>query len=340
MTGESFNWDGSGAGSEDTVPERERWWAESVDRYANEKEREGEWNELTVEERAADLKAWPLRFEMAGFPRPRHIREVTPTMVVRWKATPVGPGGKAHKAGRMDDSSADALLICLRGYRRWAERTFRLPKRERFAEKKAVWKHRRGPAKNRRYLAEPEIDRLFAASPDRLKPMVALMAWVGLRRREAWSLTCGNVELAVDARSVKIVRKGGDPDKPPIPVTVLNALRPAVLGRRPEERVYPFSIGLMEKELRRVGMASLGKPVSPHDLRRSFGRNLYYVHHVDIAVIAALYHHRTTGMALYYIGASEDLKREAVSAFDKPRPTPPPDARNSGSVTYDRRAGV
>ena len=105
--------------------------------------------------------------------------------------------------------------------------------------------------------------------------MVALMAWVGLRRREAWSLTCGNVELAVDARSVKIVRKGGDPDKPPIPVTVLNALRPAVLGRRPEERVYPFSIGLMEKELRRVGMASLGKPVSPHDLRRSFGRNLY-----------------------------------------------------------------
>src|SRR5208283_4228087 len=73
-SGESFNWNGSGAGSEDTVPERERWWPESVDRYASEKEREGEWNELTVAERAADLKAWPLRFEMAGFPRPRHIR--------------------------------------------------------------------------------------------------------------------------------------------------------------------------------------------------------------------------------------------------------------------------
>jgi integrase len=148
-----------------------------------------------------------------------------------------------------------------------------------------------------------------------------LMAWSGLPRREAWSLTCGNVDLAVDSCAVNIVRKGGDPDRVEIPVAALNVLRPIVLARRPDERVYPFSIGRMEQELRRLGK-KLGIVVSPHDLRRSFGRNLYYVHHVDIAVIAQLYYHSSTEMTLYYIGASEDAKRAAVRSFDKPGPRP------------------
>jgi integrase len=312
---------------EDAVPERVRWWAEAVERYACEKVSEGEWNQLTADERESDIKAWPARLEAAGLGRPLHLGDLRPESIVKWKANPIGPGGTRHHGGphRMDDSSADSLLIALRGFARWGERVYRIPARQRFAEKKSVWKHRRGPAKNRRWLTVEEIDLLVEAAPAELKPMIALAAWVGLRRREAWSLECGKVELAVDARSVSIVRKGGDPDMPPIPVTALNLLRPAVMGREAGERVYPMSLAQMDKQLRALGYAVLGKAVSFHDLRRSFGRNLYYVHHVDIAVIAALYHHKSTAMTLYYIGATDDMKREAVSAFDRPRLRTRPD---------------
>jgi integrase len=70
---------------------------------------------------------------------------------------------------------------------------------------------------------------------------------------------------------------------------------------------------------------SLGTPfglrVAPHDLRRTFGRVLYYEKGVDINEIRSLYGHATTEQTLHYIGAVPDRMRAAVPLSDGPRPT-------------------
>ncbi|MCI4351481.1 MAG: hypothetical protein L3K15_08225 [Thermoplasmata archaeon] len=87
--------------------------------------------------------------------------------------------------------------------------------------------------------------------------MVALTAWVGIRRREAWSLRCGDVNLGADSASISVVRKGGERKMLPIPQAALNVVRPAVFGPRAEERVHPLGLVSMDKDLGRVG-ARLG----------------------------------------------------------------------------------
>lgn len=300
---------------EDTVPERGRWWTEATERYAREKVSEGEWGFRTAENCARDLLVWPRRFELAGLGRPGHARDVTAAMVVAWKANPVGPGGRSRPAGRMADTTVDAALIELRGFMRWA--------RNPIAEKYGVWRHKRGQASRRRWYDAVTVDRVFRTVPEHTRPMVALMAWVGLRRREAWSLRVTDVNLAADAPSVHIIRKGGTPADLPIPKVVLNALRPAVFGKAPDERVYPCCIGQLDVELRETGRL-LGIQLSAHDLRRTFGRCLYYDHHVDVNDIRVLYGHRTTEMTAYYIGADADRIRSAVGSFDRPAVTHPP----------------
>ena len=88
--GESFHWNVSPAGSEDTVPERERWWAEASERYAERKRLDGVWSRAGAAGAARCLRAWPGRFAAAGLPRPNHAREVTAAMVLQWKERPMG----------------------------------------------------------------------------------------------------------------------------------------------------------------------------------------------------------------------------------------------------------
>jgi hypothetical protein len=66
--------------------------------------------------------------------------------------------------------------------------------------------------------------------------------------------------------------------------------------------------------------------VSPHDLRRSFGRILY-ARELNVNTIRALYNHATTEQTLYYIGETLDGMREAVGTFDTPRPRLPRQCR-------------
>jgi integrase len=176
----------------------------------------------------------------------------------------------------------------------------------------------------RRWYDADTLDRLNAASPERLRPMLAFMGWVGLRRSEAWNVTPADVSLTLGAATVRVIRKGGHHETLPIPNAVANAVRPYVWGREPTVRLYPRSYSTLGTDVTALGR-KVGVPLASHDLRRSFGRILYYEYHVDINDIRALYGHRTIGMTEYYIGVSEDRLRTSVSAFDRPRmPHPPP----------------
>ncbi len=118
-----------------------------------------------------------------------------------------------------------------------------------------------------------------------------------------------------------VTRKGGRRQELPIARAVANALRPFVLGRAPTDRAYPRCYQGVYNDVETLA-APLGLKASPHDLRRTFGRVLYYEKGVDVNEIRSLYGHATTEQTLYYIGAVSDKMRAAVERFDSPRPTP------------------
>jgi integrase len=78
----------------------------------------------------------------------------------------------------------------------------------------------------------------------------------------------------------------------------------------------------MDKDLTALGLR-LGIRLGWHDLRRSFARQLYYDHGVEINTIRALLSHKSPETTVRYIGDPEERMRKAVSVFDRPKVTPP-----------------
>ncbi len=311
-SGESFNWNGCGPGSEDTVPERERWWAEAVERYAERKRLDGVWTRAGAAGAARCLRAWPGRFAAAGLSRPSHARDVTAAMVLAWKERPVGFTRWDADPKPLRPTTAFQAL--------WHLRRFLRDYHNPIAGKDGLWRGRPGDAIHRRWFDEPTIDRMYAGATDRERLVLALGAWAGLRRREIASLTVGDVRMALDKPLMNVTRKGGVKKDVPISRAVLNAIRPFVVEKPPEARVYPNGYACIQRDVEALGRI-IGTPVSCHDLRRSFGRNLYK-RGVDVNRIRALYNHATSEMTLYYIGETLDGMREAVELFDLPRPPP------------------
>lgn len=122
--------------------------------------------------------------------------------------------------------------------------------------------------------------------------------------------------LAMDGPRIVVTRKAGRCQELPVFRATTNALRPFVLGRPPDDRVFPATYNVIDRDLRRLGARVGISRISCHDLRRTFGRLLLYDHKVDVNRILVLYGHRDTAMTLYYIGASSDGLHDAINAFD------------------------
>jgi len=161
---------------------------------------------------------------------------------------------------------------------------------------------------------------MFTGASERERLVPALGAWAGLRRREIGSLTVGDVRMTLDKPLMNVTRKGGVKKDVPISKAVLNAIRPYVLGKPPEARVYPNGYACIQRDVEALGRI-VGSRVSCHNLRRSFGRNLYK-RGVDVNRIRAHYNHVTSEIPLYNIGETLDGMREAVELFDPLRPLP------------------
>lgn len=297
------------------MPVSARWRLEATKEHAVAGKAEGKWGETGAENIVRCLRIWPDRFEAAGLPRPEHARDVTAEMVTRWKADPWGPGHYHRAPRRLRQTTAFQALWILRGFLRHC----RAP----VAELDGLWRAKRGDATRRRWFDGAALDRLHAlAGREDLRLVVALAGWAGLRRREICLLRVGDVDLDMRSPSLTVSRKGGRRQVVPIARSVANALRPLVFGRVAADPVYPRSYSSLGCDLTRLGRhAGLG-PVSAHDLRRTFGRVLYYERGCDINSIRVLYGHSSTEMTLYYIGASMDALRSTVETLDR-RPRQP-----------------
>lgn len=214
----------------------------------------------------------------------------------------------------MKQTSAFQALWTLQGFLLWNG--------SRVALKEGLWRGKRGDATNRRWFDGETLDRMYsAATTDRQRLVLACLGWAGLRRNELWTLRVGDLNLSVDRASMIVTRKGGRRQELPMARAVVNAMRPFALGKAPECRLYPCGYQSIYSDVEALG-AVVGIRASPHDLRRTFGRVLYYEKAVDVNEIRSLYGHATTEMTLYYIGAVSDRMRAAVQRFDDPRPRP------------------
>ncbi len=294
-----------------TAPESGRWWTEASKRYAEEGRREGRWGPVAAANIARCLRVWPDRIEAAGLPRPEHVSDVTAEMVAAWAADPWGPGHGSRGPGRLAQATAFQAMWMLRGFlRRY---------RSRVAEIHSLWRMRRGDATRRRWYDGPTVDRLMElAASDATRLSIALTAWAGLRRREACELRVQDVNLDMQAPTILVHRKGGRRQLLPIARSVANLMRPFVVGKPPEARVYPKSYTAFGSDLVRLGRKAGLPGLSAHDLRRTFGRMLYYERHADLNTIRVLYGHSSPEMTAYYIGASQDELRSTVQLLDRP----------------------
>ena len=293
------------------MPERERWWSWNAERYAAEQRVDKGWSETSVQNATRCLRAWPSRFEAAGLPRPTFAADVTAEQVLAWKADPRGPGHYSRAPGSLKQTTAFQALYVLRGFLRWTGNPV--------AGLEPIWRSVRGDATNRRWFDRETVNRLWnACESDRERLVVALTALAGLRRREVHLLRAGDCSLAMDDPRIVVSRKGGKRQELPIGNGVANALRPFVIARPAAERVFPASYNVIDRDLRRIGKRAGIPRLSCHDLRRSFGRMLYYDSGVDVNRIRMLYGHRDAAMTYYYIGAEADDLRLAVRSFDAP----------------------
>ncbi len=303
--------------SEVTTSARTRWWSEAGRQYAEQGRREGRWSAVASANVERCVRVWPARFEAAGLGRPLHARDVLAEMVLRWREAPMGPGHYSRAPMPLRATTAHQALWILRGFLREHGNPV--------AKVDGLWRMKRGDATRRRWFDGATVDRLWAAArTDGERIALALTAWAGLRRAEACSLRTGDVQLAVDASSLTVTRKGGRRQELPIARAVANALRPRVLGSPPTARVYPRSYSTFARDLREIGRRTGVGPVAAHDLRRTFGRMLYYEQRQDLNTIRVLYGHASIAMTEYYIGASQDALRSAVATLDRPRPAPLP----------------
>lgn len=294
------------------TPEPGRWWSYNAGSYAREQRVERGWSETTVDNTVRCLRAWPDRFEASGLPRPIVASDITAEMILAWKSEPWGPGHYCRKPAPLRSTTAFQALHTLRGFLAWANSPV--------AKKEALWRSRRGDATRRRWLPKESLDRLWTACrSDRERLVVAATAWAGLRRNELWALRVGDCRLDADAPSITVTRKGGRHQWLPISRSVADAIRPFSADDA-SARVYPMSYNVIDRDLRRIGARIGLKEISAHDLRRTFGRLLYYEWRQDINDIRSLLGHSTTEMTLYYVGARADTMRRAVDMLAPPTP--------------------
>lgn len=295
------------------APSPGRWWAQASKDHATEGLREGRWGPVGAANVERCLRVWPARFEAAGLPRPLRASDITREMISTWSGDPWGPGHYSRCPGRLAPGTAFQALWVLRGFLR--------RHRCAVAEIHGLWRLKRGDATRRRWYDGATVDRLFdLAGSDGLRLALALTAWAGLRRREACELRVRDANLDMAAPTVLVARKGGRRQLLPIARSVANCLRPFVVGRPPDATVYPKGYNAFGRDLSRLGRRAGLPGLSAHDLRRTFGRMLYYERHADLNTIRVLYGHASQEMTAYYIGASADELRSTVDLLDRPVP--------------------
>lgn len=187
-----------------------------------------------------------------------------------------------------------------------------------------------------RYLSEDEENRLVAALPEWLKPLVTVAIHTGMRRGELLRLTWKDVDFAQGIIWVR-VSKSGEGRRISMNSTVrrtLSALRDERRKRLSQKVVVQTVTGLSVfvapaggflwnlarvwyQAVRTAGITDLHF----HDLRHTFASRLA-MRHVDLNTIRVLLGHKSLAMTYRYAHFDPEYLAAAVATLDAPGPKP------------------
>lgn len=165
-----------------------------------------------------------------------------------------------------------------------------------------------------RYLTNDEAQRLLAALPERVRPVVVCALYTGMRRGELLRLQWADVDLQ---QRLIFVRQSKNGDKREIPIadallTVLRTLDPST------EYVFSYGNGnrirsvreAFDRAVKRCGILNYHF----HDNRHTFASHLVMAG-IDLLTVKELMGHKSITMTLRYAHLSPDHKRKAVEAL-------------------------
>jgi len=187
-----------------------------------------------------------------------------------------------------------------------------------------------------RYLTEEEENRLLAALPDWLRPLIIVAIRTGMRKGELSNLMLDDVDFVSGSIFVRIA-KSGEGRRLPMSPTVRRTL--AALWQSRRKRLSARVV--RQSDLKRLvftaprggSLANLGRTWFPalkragleglhfHDLRHTFASRLV-MKGVDLYSVQTLMGHKTPAMTMRYAHLSPQHLRAAVAALDDPGPKP------------------
>ncbi len=158
-------------------------------------------------------------------------------------------------------------------------------------------------------------ERLIEAAPDRLKPILIVALYTGMRRGEILSLRWDNVDFA---RGVIQVEKSKSGKMRSIPMH--ERVREALMGlKRNGEYVFAWKNGEPRKDVRTAFDVALKRAGIPrcrfHDLRHTFTTRLVE-NGVDLVTVKELLGHSAIVTTMRYSHPSPKHKGEAIAALD------------------------
>lgn len=186
------------------------------------------------------------------------------------------------------------------------------------------------------YLEYPELIQLLEAAKIRspkFEAMLALMAYTGLRLNEALSLPLAHVLQDGKLRKQFYVLASSNKPKKSreafIPAPLADILERYLFYRGrikiPSDLLFPsprgtkMSFTAVEKRVKNLGLKILGRRVTPHSLRHTFGTLLARTAPIRV-VQEALGHLQLSSTQIYTHVTRQDIERAVGVAFD---PTPP-----------------
>jgi integrase len=300
-SGESFNRDGTGAGSEDTVPTSARWWTDKAEEYVEWLRQESELSDGYLKRNRRYLIAFRGDCERAGTAAPEG-----PTVVSREHI-------RAVKGSDLwGTRTLKTKFSVLRGFLRWANNPLS-------DGKNPVWRLPSGFADRRNWVDRDDMVALYHAAEGRTRVRVVLQGFNGLRECEVRRLKVRDLNLALPRPTLTIRGKGrfgGKYRTIPMDPMTRAVLDKWVTGTGPDEGIFRVGHTVADGELAALGVrAGVSVRVTGHVLRRSFGR-LAYQAGVPVPTIQRIYGHVSLDQTLHYVGVGQEEMTEGFAVFD------------------------
>ncbi len=261
-----------------------------------------------------------LRHLIPAFGRYR-IDEITPFQVERFKGRQID-AGYAEASVRIHLSCLSRALRCAVGWK--------------LIDENPVANVELPVAKNCRelFLDEDEIVTFLAAVPDRWRPVFIVAIRTGMRQGEILALRWEDVDLKRGVIHVRHSLYKGELDSPKtktsarrIPITAMD-LEAAFWARsfaRRGDFVFHDGQGIplrreaLRKPFRQAVIESgIGKPITFHDLRHTFG-SICAMRGMDLATLQGMLGHADLRMVMRYVHTTQKHERAAMERVWNPQ---------------------